>query len=77
LEALSCDVLLVPILREPIDIQRRNQARRMAEKHIKYLRGTMSLEKQEPDSRFLEELRKEKEEELLHSKLKLWENRYD
>ncbi len=74
MNALSCDVVLVPILRESIDVQRRKQARRVAEKHIRYLQGTMSLEKQEPDARFFEALLKEKEEELLHSKTKLWEN---
>lgn len=74
MDALSCDVILVPILRESIDVQRRKQARRVAEKQIRYLQGTMSLEKQEPDVRFFEALLKEKEEELLHSKTKLWEN---
>ncbi len=74
LNALSCDLILVPILREPIDVQRRRQARRVAEKHIRYLKGTMSLEKQEPDSDFLNELLTEKEEELLRSKAKLWEH---
>lgn len=77
LDALSCDLLLIPILRESIDIQRRKQARRIAEKQIRYLKGTMSLEEQEPDPHFLEELRKEKEEELLHSKAKLWETKND
>jgi transcriptional regulator with XRE-family HTH domain len=74
LHALSCDLGLVPILREPIDVQRRNQARRIAEKHVRYLKGTMSLEKQEPDPRFLEDLQKEKEEEMLHSNKMLWEH---
>jgi transcriptional regulator with XRE-family HTH domain len=77
LNALSSDIILVPVLREPIDVQRRKQAHRMAEKHIRYLKGTMSLEKQEPDARFLEELRKEKEEELLHSNKMLWEEERD
>lgn len=74
LEALSCDFILIPILRESIDMQRRKQARRLAEKHLRYLKGTMSLEKQEPDLHFLDELMKEKEEEFLHSKTKLWES---
>lgn len=73
LNAMSCDLILAPILRESVESQRRKEARKKAEKHIRYLKGTMSLEKQEPDSRFLQELMKEKEEEYLHSKLKLWE----
>jgi len=71
LKSLSCDLILVPVIRESIDVQRRRQARRIAEKHIRYLKGTMNLEKQEPDSDFLDELMKQKEEELLHSKTKL------
>ncbi len=72
LEALFCDLVLVPILREPIEVLRRKQARKKAEKHIRYLKGTMSLEKQEPDSRLLEELIKEETEELFKSN-NLWE----
>lgn len=73
LNAMSCDLILAPILRESVEVQRRKEAWKKAEKHIRYLKGTMSLEKQEPDSRFLQELMKEKEEEYLHSKIKLWE----
>ena len=73
LGALSCDLMIVPVMRESIDLQRRRQARRIAEKHIRYLKGTMNLEKQEPDTDFLNELMKQKEEEILHSKTKLWE----
>ncbi len=73
LNAMSCDLLLVPILRETIDHQKRKQARRKAEKHVRYLKGTMGLEEQEPDSRFLQELTRDKAEEWLHSKKKLWD----
>jgi transcriptional regulator with XRE-family HTH domain len=77
LDAVSCDLILVPVLRESIDHQRRKQARLKAEKHAQYLMGTMSLEEQEPDSRFLRELMKEKEEEWLHAKTKLWDKKND
>jgi len=76
LGALSCDLVLVPVLRVSPEAQRRLQAKQLAEKHIQYLKGTMNLEGQEPDSEFIEELRKEKEEELLRSK-KLWEEKND
>lgn len=72
LNAMSCDLFLVPVLSESIDTQRKKQARKKAEKHIRYLKGTMSLEKQEPDERLLKELMKDKEEEYLHSNSKLW-----
>lgn len=74
LNALSCEVVLVPLLLEPVDTIRRKQARRLAEKKVRYLRGTMSLEQQEPDKKLLDELIKAEEEELLHSSgKKLWQ----
>jgi len=73
LAALSCDLLLVPVSTESIDDLRLKQACRIAEKHVRYLRGTMSLEEQEPDSRFLKELIRRETEDLLRSKTKLWE----
>lgn len=74
LKALSCEVIIVPLLMEPIDVIRRKQARRVAENNARYLRGTMSLEEQEPDKKLIEELIKEEEEELLRSPgNKLWQ----
>jgi len=74
LHALSCDLVVVPLLKESIDVIRRKQARKVAEKQIRYLKGTMNLEDQQPDSRFIEELLKQEEERLLHSSsAKLWE----
>ncbi|HLB53272.1 MAG TPA: helix-turn-helix domain-containing protein [Chlamydiales bacterium] len=74
LEALSCYLVMVPMLREPLDTIRRKQAKKRAEAHMRYLRGTMNLEKQQPDSRLLNELFKQEEERLLqdHSS-ELWE----
>jgi len=75
LNALCCDLLLVPLLREPIDAIRQKQSRKLAEQHIRYLKGTMNLEEQQPDSRLLEELLKQEEHRLLHSRgAKLWDN---
>lgn len=74
LKVLSCEIVIVPRLLEPIDTIRRKQARRLAEKKVRYLRGTMSLEQQEPDKKLLDELIKAEEEELLHSSgRKLWQ----
>lgn len=73
-KALSCEVIIVPLLMEPIDGMRRKQARRVAENHVRYLRGTMSLEEQEPDKKLIQKLIKEEEEELLRSSgSKLWQ----
>ena len=74
LDALCCDLVIVPMLRESIDTIRHRQARKIAEKQMRYLRGTMSLEKQKPDARLIEELLKQEEEHLLHdTKIDLWE----
>jgi transcriptional regulator with XRE-family HTH domain len=74
LEALFCDLVTVPVLRESIETIRRKQARKLAEIHIRYLKGTMSLEAQQPDSRLLEEILKQEEDRLLQGKgSELWE----
>lgn len=76
LNALDCDLIFVPLLRQPIDVLLRIQARKRAEKSIRYLKGTMSLEKQEPDSRFFDEILQEEIDKLLRSN-KLWEDDED
>lgn len=74
LGAISCDLVIVPLLQDSIDAIRRKQARKIAEKQIRYLKGTMNLEDQQPDSRFLEELIKQEEERLLQGpNSKLWD----
>ncbi|MCI0381767.1 MAG: helix-turn-helix domain-containing protein [Chlamydiae bacterium] len=74
LNAISCDLIIIPLLRESIETIRRKQARKVAEKHVKYVKGTMALEDQKPDTRFIEELIKHEEEQLLKgSNRKLWE----
>ena len=74
LKALFCQVLILPLLEEPIEMIRQKQARKVAEKRMRYLRGTMSLEKQSPDTHLIEELIKEEVEELLRSSgSKLWQ----
>lgn len=75
LNALSCDLLIAPLLRDSIDNIRLGQARKVAEKQIRYLKGTMNLEEQQPDTRFIEKLLKQEEENLLQgSNTKLWED---
>lgn len=73
LNAMSSDLVVVPMLRQPTEIIRQNQARKIAERHIRYLKGTMNLEDQQPDSLFIEELLKEEEQRLLQGTNKeLW-----
>ncbi len=74
LEVLSCDLVVLPMMRESIDSIWRKQARKQAEKHIRHLKGTMNLEEQQPDSRLLEQLLKQEEARLLQGPgLELWE----
>ncbi len=74
LESLSCDLLIAPLLKESIDAIRKKQARKVAEQHMRYLKGTMNMEDQEPDPRFIEELLRQEEEKLLQGpSSKLWE----
>ncbi|HSX12200.1 MAG TPA: helix-turn-helix transcriptional regulator [Rhabdochlamydiaceae bacterium] len=74
LKALYCDLVMVPLLLEPIDSIRKKQAKKKAEKHIHYLKGTMNLEVQQPDSRLVEELLKQEEDRLLKKPgSELWE----
>lgn len=75
LNALSCDLLIAPLLRDSIDGIRLSQARKVAERQIRYLKGTMNLEEQQPDARFIEKLLKQEEENLLQgSNAKLWDD---
>lgn len=72
--ALSCDLVMAPVLQEPIEIMRRKQAKKVAQKRVRYLKGTMNMEEQQPDDRFIEELLKQEENQLLQGpNAKLWE----
>ena len=74
LSVISCDLVIVPLLQDSIDTIRRKQARKIAEKQVSYLKGTMNLEDQQPDSRFIAELIKQEEEQLLRGpNSKLWD----
>jgi transcriptional regulator with XRE-family HTH domain len=73
LNALSCDMVIAPILRESIDVIRRKQARKMAERRMHYLKGTMNLEEQQPDAQFIETLLQEEIRFLQGPTYKLWD----
>jgi transcriptional regulator with XRE-family HTH domain len=74
LSAISCDLVLAPALQESIETIRLSQAKKIARKSVRYLKGTMNMEEQQPDDRFIEELLKQEEEQLLQGpNAKLWE----
>jgi transcriptional regulator with XRE-family HTH domain len=73
--ALSCELVIAPMLQDSIDAICLKQARLVAERHVKYVRGTMHLEKQGPDKKLIDELIKRETEILLHSPgAKLWDD---
>lgn len=74
LQALSCELVLTPMLERSIDEIRKDQAKKVAEKQIRYVQGTMNLENQEPDSEYIQEVLKQETEKLLRGPSKrLWE----
>lgn len=74
LKALSCELIITPLLHVSIDEMRRKQAEKIADKRLQYLKGTMNLEEQQPDSKFIETLYRHEVEQLLHDpSSKLWE----
>ncbi len=74
LGAIFCDLVIAPLLQDSIDSVRKKQARKVAQKHVGYLQGTMNLEGQQPDPRFIEELLAQEVERLLQGpSAKIWE----
>lgn len=73
--SITCDILITIVPRENLDNIRKTQARKKANKKIEYIQATMALEKQEPDSKLLQELINEEEKKLLNSSsYELWED---
>ena len=54
LSAISCDLVMAPLLYDSIEVIRKRQAKKIAKKHVNYLKGTMNLENQQPDVRFID-----------------------
>lgn len=75
LQALSCQLVLTPMLEKTVDEIRYEQARKVAEKHVRYVQGTMNLENQEPGHQFIQEVLKVEIEKLLNGPdHRLWED---
>jgi transcriptional regulator with XRE-family HTH domain len=63
-KALFCDFVLLPLPWRDIDQIVQQQIRRIAEKRVQYLKGTMALELQQPQDEFIRELVLQEEREL-------------
>lgn len=66
-EAMECDLVVIIIPKIDLKTTRENQAKLKAEQKIRYLHGTMSLEKQTPNQKLLKELYDEEVKNLLDS----------
>ena len=75
LNAMDCDLLISAVQQNSPETTRRNQAEGKARKRVQYLKGTMSLENQEPSQELLKELIDDEVKNLLDSTTsKLWED---
>jgi len=66
-DAMECDLVVTIIPRTDLKTTREDQAKLKAEQKIRYLHGTMSLEKQAPNQNLLKELYDEEIKHLLDS----------
>lgn len=74
LSSISCELVVGFLSLESVEAIRLKQAKQVATKQISYLQGTMNLEDQQPDSRFIVEMLKQEEQRLLQGpSSKLWE----
>lgn len=65
--AMGCDLVVTIVPRIDLKTTRENQAKLKAEQKIRYLHGTMNLEKQAPNHKLLKELQDEEVKQLLDS----------
>lgn len=74
-DAISCDLVISVSPKFKLDTIKEKQAMKRAIHNIKYTRGTMAMEKQEPDEKFIVELIKEEAKRLLNSSSsEIWED---
>ncbi|MCB1114204.1 MAG: helix-turn-helix domain-containing protein [Chlamydiia bacterium] len=74
LKAMDCELLVSFVPRKDFGELKKEQAMKIAEHKINYLRGTMSLEKQMPNKEFFKEIFDEEVNSLLNSpSSRLWE----
>jgi len=77
-DALSCNMVVVPSPKKPIDDFLRGQARSVALKRLKHAMGTMALEGQAPDGDVFRQLLEKRTNEILSDpREKLWHTDHD
>ncbi|MFA6119314.1 MAG: helix-turn-helix domain-containing protein [Parachlamydiales bacterium] len=71
-KALSCSLIVSAIPFENLEKIKIKQAYKQAKKKVSYLLGTMALEKQKPDQKFIDEQIEVEKNKLINSK-DLWD----
>ncbi len=72
---MECDIAYVPIPRfESIELFLREKARKIAEKRVRYVEGTMALEQQKPEKKWRDLLLENEIESILSSPGQLWDD---
>lgn len=74
-EGLSCDLVVEPRPRKPLNQVLRGQARGLALKRLKHTMGTMALENQAPDEEVFRQLLEKRTNEILKDdRERLWQS---
>jgi transcriptional regulator with XRE-family HTH domain len=72
--AMECDIALIPVPRfKSVESLLRSKAKKIAEKRLQYLEGTMALEQQRPEKKWRERLLESEIEAILKFPSQLWE----
>lgn len=72
--ALECDIAFIPIPRfKDVETLLREKAKKIAEKRLQYIEGTMALEQQRPDKLWQRRLLESEIELILKSPSQLWD----
>lgn len=71
--ALFCDIVMIPLPQRDLDEIVQKRIRHLAEKRIKYLKGTMALELQQPKDDVIDALIAREEKEILSKNSDIWE----
>jgi len=76
--AMECDVAFIPVPRfKSVDALLRERAKKIAEKRLRYLEGTMALEQQQPEKIWRKRLLENEIELILQSPSQLWDEDAD
>ena len=77
-DAMSCDIIIKPQPRKPIEERLRGQARSIALKRLKQSMGTMALEGQAPNADIFKQLLEKKTDEIMNDRREhLWRETND